>query len=250
MKKIAVFSVALLAILAACEPAPMGAPSAPVASQPSARAAPSPLPATGEAPEDPLEAAVIAQLASNMGWNASQITLISNEPVDFPDACLGVALPGVMCAKVVTPGRLLVLQAEGMDFEYHAAEDGSRIQPATVALSWERQGGLAGFCDSLVVFHSGEVYASRCAPTAETRMGALASVFSVAELAQFMAWLKRFGPLSIDASDPQAASDRMLVTLTLRGTGTQASVSQAEQTALLQFADLLYQKLFSEEATQ
>jgi hypothetical protein len=201
-------------------------------------------------PEDPLEAAVIAQLASNMGLDASQITLISNEPVDFPDACLGVSLPDVMCAQVVTPGRLLVLQAEGMDFEYHAAGDGSRIQPATVALSWERQGGLAGFCDSLVVFRSGEVYASRCAPAAETRMGALASLFSAGELAQFMAWLRRFGQLSIDASDPQAASDRMLVTLTLRGTGTQASVSQTEQTELLQFATLLYQKLFSEGATQ
>jgi hypothetical protein len=47
------------------------------------------------------------------------------EPKDFPDASLGVPEPGMTYAQVITPGYVILLNAEGETYEYHAA--GERV---------------------------------------------------------------------------------------------------------------------------
>jgi hypothetical protein len=249
MKKFTFLVVLLALLLVSCAPSPAVGPSAPQATRATGtEPASGPTPAASSAvpAKGSLEDAVISQLAANLGLDPSTIAIVSNELTEFPDACLGVSLPDVMCAQVITAGRTLVLEAQGMSFEYHTTEDGTLIQPASIALSWNRQGGIAGFCDALVVFRSGEVYASRCKPAAETRTGSLASVFTPAELDQFKSWLQRFGPLEIDASEPQTGADRMTITLKLQGTGTQVTITPAEQAAFVAFAEQLFIRLFSE----
>jgi hypothetical protein len=188
------------------------------------------------------EQTVIKQLAANLGIEESDISVLSSEVVEFNDGCLGVAMPDVMCTQVVTPGRIIVLEANDIQYEYHTSADGNRVQPATLALIWKRQGGIAGFCDTLTVFLSGEVYASRCKPQDDGRMGIFAKLLSADEQAKFTDWMTTFAMTKLDASDPKNVSDRMVVTLEVFGMGTKPP-TQAEQQELFQFSQDLFQKL-------
>jgi hypothetical protein len=194
------------------------------------------------APAGPAQETVIKQLAANLGLKESDITVVSNEVVEFPDACLGITMEGVMCAQVITPGRIIVLEANGIQYEYHTSEDGDRVQPATPALLWKREGGIAGFCDTLVVFRSGEVFTSKCNTQSEGRMGTLAGLLTAPERQQFNDWTTRFGEVKLDASDPKGVADQMIVTLEFNGMGS-GSPTESEQQVLFKFAQDLYQEL-------
>jgi len=189
-----------------------------------------------------IEQVVIKQLAANLGLQESDISVVSSTTIEFNDACLGVAMEDVMCAQAVTPGHIIVLEANGVQYEYHTNADGSRIQPATLAMVWKREGGIAGFCDSMTVFRSGEVYANQCKPKAEGRMGTFADLLSSSQQKQFMDWMTQFDEAKLDASDPAGVADQMVVTLELFGAGSK-QVTKSDQQALFGFAQNLYQKL-------
>ena len=190
----------------------------------------------------PVEETVIKQLAANLGLQESNVSVASSKTVEFDDACLGVAVEGVLCAQVVTPGRIIVLSADGVQYEYHTSADGSRIQPATLALVWKREGGIAGFCDVLTVFRSGEVFTSNCNSQTDGKMGTLANLLSASERGQFSNWLSEFAETDLDASDPKGVADQMVVTLSFFGSGS-GDPTESEQQALFEFAQGLYQKL-------
>ncbi len=81
-------------------------------------------------PEDPRSAIttkVTQQLALSLGLDVSQVSLVSIEEMDWPDACLGLAEEGQMCAQVITPGYKVTLQAQGKEFIYRTNKDGSMI---------------------------------------------------------------------------------------------------------------------------
>jgi hypothetical protein len=189
-----------------------------------------------------VEETVLKQLAVNLGLQEDDIKVISSEMVEFGDACLGVAQEGVTCAQVVTPGWLIVLEANGIQYEYHTSTDGSRVQPATLAMVWKREGGIAGFCDILTAYRSGEVFTTNCKSNAEGKMGTFADLLSATEKKQFIAWITEFGEVKLDASDPQGVADRMLVTLQFFGMGS-GQPSDSEQQTLFNFAQENYQKL-------
>ena len=194
------------------------------------------------APIGPAEETVIEQLGANLDLQEDDITVVRSEETEFRDACLEVAMEGVTCAQVGTPGRIIVLEANGIEYEYHTSEDGSRVQPATLALVWRREGGIAGFCDILTVFRSGEVFTTSCNSNAEGRMGTFAEQLSAQEKQQFNNWIAESGEVKLDASDPQGVADRMVVTLELFGTGNEQP-SDSDQQALFNFAQELYQGL-------
>jgi hypothetical protein len=59
-------------------------------------------------------------LARRLDLSLSEILVISVEAVDWPDTSLGCPQPGMMYAQVITPGYLIVLEAEGQTYEYHS----------------------------------------------------------------------------------------------------------------------------------
>jgi hypothetical protein len=185
---------------------------------------------------------VIKQLAANLGLKDSNISVLRSEEVEFRDSCLDMALEDMLCSQVVTPGNKIVLEAKGIQYEYHTSRDGGRIQPVTLALVWKREGGIAGFCDTLTVFLSGEVFASQCKKQAEGKFGTFAKLLSSQEQKQFNEWIAKFAESDLDASDPKGVADRMVVTLQLLGNGTEP-LAKTEQQALFDFAQTLYQKL-------
>jgi hypothetical protein len=193
----------------------------------------------------PAQRIAISKVAENLGITPDKVKLISTEAVEWPDSCLGVSTEGIMCSQVVTPGFRVKLEANGKQLEYHTNQDASVIRPATVALTWSRSGGIAGFCDSMTIYLSGEVQATSCKKNdiVEKR---LVDLVSAQEMTTMNDWIKKYGNVSIDISDPKGAADAMTVKLQLFGTGTEKLTSQPAQQLLMQFVQNLNQKLMGQ----
>lgn len=126
--------VVLAALAAACAPA--AAPVTPGVT-PGTSPLTSPVPGGGlmtrpnaevwaSAPEAALRAR--GDLTQRLGVDPDTIGLVSAEQIDWPDACLGIHTPGVMCAMVVTPGYKVVLEAGGKQYEYHTNMNGDVVR--------------------------------------------------------------------------------------------------------------------------
>lgn len=67
--------------------------------------------------------AIILDTLAGAGADAS---LVEAEAVLWPDACLGAAEPGELCAQVVTPGyRIIIERGGGQRIEYHTDLQGN-----------------------------------------------------------------------------------------------------------------------------
>ena len=192
----------------------------------------------------PAQQAAISELVRNLGLDTDQIEILSTEAVEWPDACLGISVDDTACAEVITPGYRVTLEVNGNQVEYRTNEEGTVILPATPALTWERVGGIAGFCDNLTIYLSGEIRASNC-NTAQATENRLADLLSEEEIAMLNEWISAYGQVEIDASDPKGVSDRMTVHLKLFGTGNEQLTSTEVEQALLQFAQDLNSKLLT-----
>lgn len=244
MRKVLLIFVLLISLIAACAPVPAATEEPSTGNeQPTSTEIPTEIPT--DIPEDltPAQLAAIEALSENLGLPADKTKLVSTEGVEWPDGCLGVQMEGLMCTQVITPGFRIILEANGREVEYRTNEDGTQIRPATVLMTWKREGGIAGFCDVMTVYLSGEVHSSSCnnSQSVEKR---LIDVLSEEEIAQLDEWLHSYGNVSIDASDPKGVADRMVVTLEFMGLGNQETVSSENEQQLIEFAQSLHQKLY------
>ena len=91
-------------------PPPFAPPS--MTPAPGSSGAPSATVPTSPAAGDPEAAAgaAIEALANRMAVNATRLSLVRVEAVDWPNGCLGVELPGMTCTQVVTPGYRVTLR--------------------------------------------------------------------------------------------------------------------------------------------
>jgi hypothetical protein len=107
------------------------------------------------------------------------------------------------------------------------AESGPRV-----VLTWQRDGGIAGFCDRLTVWSDGQVKAGTCRGVEMQRN------LTTAQLAQLETWLGALKPLEFEESDP-AVSDAMTIRVMLAGRGN-ARATQSERQAIQDFAVEVY----------
>lgn len=79
---------------------------------------------TPGAPSDPTAAALVAKartdLAQRLGIQEDQIQVSSAAAVTWPDSSLGCPKPGMAYAQALVPGYLIILEAAGNAWEYHA----------------------------------------------------------------------------------------------------------------------------------
>ncbi|MEK7312632.1 MAG: hypothetical protein AAB382_11725, partial [Chloroflexota bacterium] len=176
-----------------------------------------------------------------LGISIAQIRLVTTEAVDWPDGCLGIQEPGVACTMAIVPGFRIVLEAQGRQYEYRTNQDGSIVRPATLALRWHREGGIAGFCDDLIVYASGEVHAIGCKASDGIAADSLRAVLSEAEMNQFNEWMTKFGAVTVKFEDP-AVADQMKVSLSLYGSGD-GQPTEAERQAIVTFAQTVYDRV-------
>jgi hypothetical protein len=80
-----------------------------------------------ELPEDVDSLVLLAQFDLTLKTNVDieKISVVSVEETKFMDASLGVPEPGVEYPAVVTPGFIIILDADGDEYEYHAS--GERV---------------------------------------------------------------------------------------------------------------------------
>ena len=238
MRKFLISTILLILILAACAPAQTTDES------PADEIPATVPPVETEQSLDTVEENVVKRLAENLGLDEGDISVVSHETVEFTDACLGTTMQNVNCAQVTTPGHIFILEADSIEFEYHTDRSGKRIQPATLALTWKREGGIAGFCDNLMVFLSGEVYGYNCKKESDAKIDTFANLLSASERTQFNSWITEFDQITLDASDPRGVSDRMEVVVELYGLGSREP-SEAQQQEVLAWAQDLFRKLYT-----
>ncbi len=76
----------------------------------------------------PAALAARGDLVKRISVDPDLIQLISAEHVEWPNGCLGIETPGLMCTMIITPGFKVVLEANGKQYEYHTNEDGSAVR--------------------------------------------------------------------------------------------------------------------------
>lgn len=105
-----------------------------------------------------------------------------------------------------------------------------------LAFAWHREGGLAGFCDDLTAYVSGQLYAVSCKSGASENLGQRR--LSAEELQQLYAWIDELAPFEYIQDDGDV-DDAMKVTLVFSGAGS-AEADEDTQQAILAFASDLY----------
>lgn len=123
-----------------------------------------------------------------------------------------------------------------------AQPESTEDMPQT-GIIWHREGGIAGFCDQLVIYPDGDAVASTCQtqPASETAMGSL----TPEQLQQVNGWLERYQSFTYDQRDP-AVADAMTVRLVFNGSGSESVTEEVQQEMLL-FAQEIYGTLNEEE---
>ena len=75
----------------------------------------------------PAIASAKSALAEQLQLNENEIQLVNIQEVQWPDGCLGIQQPGIMCAMHVVDGYQITLSANDQIFETRSNLDGSQI---------------------------------------------------------------------------------------------------------------------------
>jgi hypothetical protein len=86
-----------------------------------------PVPPADE-PYPPAVSAAIQSLSESLDMNPGRIEVLSYEPVDWPDSCLGLPETGEACAEVVTSGWKITLMVSGQSYEVRADQYGDQLR--------------------------------------------------------------------------------------------------------------------------
>jgi hypothetical protein len=83
----------------------------------------------------PAQMAAIQAVSKKYNLPVDQIHIANTEAVTWPNGCLGVVLPGVMCTDIVTQGFRIMLTANGQQYEIHTNQNGSSVIDAAQQLA-------------------------------------------------------------------------------------------------------------------
>lgn len=131
-------------------------------------------------------------------------------------------------ASLATPAEQRAI-AEWAEMASASASGGKGGASYGLALSWHREGGIAGFCDDLLIYRSGAALASSCKGNSARKLGA--AYLTSAQLDQLYAWLDDLKTFSYKYSDP-ATADAMRLQLLLNGTGNREVTDSIRQAML------------------
>lgn len=106
-----------------------------------------------------------------------------------------------------------------------------------LAIAWHREGGIAGFCDDLTAYVTGQLVATSCKgeTIAQRRM-------SAEELEQLYAWIDEYSAFEYEQADPATSADAMSVTLVFSSAGS-TTADEATHQAILDFSANLYTEM-------
>lgn len=114
-----------------------------------------------------------------------------------------------------------------------------------LALAWHREGGIAGFCDDVTVYVTGDVTAVSCRTEQFRELGR--GRMTADQLQRFFEWLDALRPFEVDQTDP-AATDAMTVRLVFSGAGA-AEATDTDKQAIQDLAAQLFDTFSSVQGT-
>lgn len=141
-------------------------------------------------------------------------------------------------SQAATPAEQRMI-AEWARLVFSEASSGRGETSSGLAFTWHREGGIAGFCDDMTVYLTGEVIASTCAGGQPAGPGS--ARLSLKQLEQLYEWVDRLQSFEFDQTDP-ATADAMTIRLSFYGRGDQAP-TEDDQQAILAFAAELHTAL-------
>lgn len=83
-----------------------------------------------EGNSEPATAAAVTHLAHELGVSEDEIEVVSTNPAEFTDSCLGLGGPAESCAQVITPGWIVMAEVAGESYEVHVDETGQQVRVA------------------------------------------------------------------------------------------------------------------------
>ncbi|MCC6456693.1 MAG: hypothetical protein IT328_17190 [Caldilineaceae bacterium] len=105
-----------------------------------------------------------------------------------------------------------------------------------LAFAWHREGGIAGFCDDLTVYVTGQLFASSC--KGQTAQTISSRRMSAEELEQVYTWIDTYSPFEYIHDDGPVA-DSMEVRMVFSGAGS-TQADEPTQQEIVAFASALY----------
>ena len=83
----------------------------------------------------PAVAAARANLAERFERDPAEVEVISVTAQEWPDACLGLADEGEVCAQVMTSGYLVTLRLSGNEYTFRTDVDGAVVRFAGLSFA-------------------------------------------------------------------------------------------------------------------
>jgi hypothetical protein len=90
-----------------------------------------PLTASGSALDEPYPPAVLAAmqaLAQELGRAPAEMQVVTYQEAEWPDGCLGLAAEGENCTQAVTPGWLVIVAVDQVEYEMRTDELGLLVR--------------------------------------------------------------------------------------------------------------------------
>ncbi len=115
MKTLRLVTISLIAALFVAGCTPVQAPAA----EPAPTAAPVEAAAPMSADQQAMADATVQWAAEQLGVAADDITVVSVEPMEWPDSALGCPQPDMIYAAVITPGYQVTIEAQGTTYAVH-----------------------------------------------------------------------------------------------------------------------------------
>lgn len=190
---------------------------------------------------DAEQAALEANLAAS-GLTPDLVRVVHSAPTLWPTGCLAYPQPD-SCDAAPVNGWQVTLEADGREVLYATNADLSEVVPNSLALEFQRTGGIAGFNDRLWVFASGEVIVSR-------GIGAdpLRSTLTAGELTSLNTWLSDYQPVQVVSTPEPGTADGMSITFLLHGQGV-ATADEPATNGLLDWAQTLLTRVETDSAS-
>jgi hypothetical protein len=166
---------------------------------------------------------------NRVSWILASVTLW----VYFGGACSGkpVPSPNRYSEPESNPGSFQSPRSMTNGGPASIQENDAATKP--VVLTWQREGGFAGFCDELKIYSTGEVRASTCKVSA-FKLGRL----SDEQRKRLSQWISTFGVVAIESKD-SPSNDAMILKMTLGGAGKNKP-SEADRMMLLDWGQNIF----------
>ena len=123
-------------------------------------------------------------------------------------------------------------------------EPTATADPSEVVLRWSREGGIAGFCDGLLLTAGHRATLGDCADPPMT--DPTSDLASDAAIREFGAWRREFDSFEVEWSDGPDMADGLTVRLSFIGRGTRVA-DEDTQREIADFAARLFAEIAAEQ---